>query len=207
MKILVLGANGRTGRFIVRDAVAAGHTVRSFVFGKRSDDVYLADSEQYIGDVADRSSLETACSGIDVVISTLGHTKHSPADMQERAMKVLCEIAESEKFKIVSLTGSGVRVVGDKITLIDRIMNASVLLLDSKRVTDGKAHYEVIKNCTQPWVVIRVLKLTNRPFGNFKLTGHGPVKTFIAREQVAAALLQVATTNEWDASAPLISKL
>jgi uncharacterized protein YbjT (DUF2867 family) len=71
MKVLVIGAAGRTGRAVVEKAVAAGHVVTAFVrdafAGNVGDGVRI-----FSGDAADRASLDKAMVGQDAVIDTIG---------------------------------------------------------------------------------------------------------------------------------------
>ncbi len=54
MKILVLGATGATGRLIVRDAVASGHSVVALVSCESGSD--LPGAELFEGDVRDEGT-------------------------------------------------------------------------------------------------------------------------------------------------------
>lgn len=72
MKILVLGANGRTGRLVVEQALATGHTVTAFVrdpakFQLTGERLSIAN-----GDARDLDDLVAALEGQDAVINTIG---------------------------------------------------------------------------------------------------------------------------------------
>lgn len=205
VKLVVLGANGRTGRYVVRRAVANGHEVCSFVYGQASSDPFLNGSVQCIGDAMNPNDIAEACKGADAVISALGHSRRSAADMQTRAMASVLRAARVQHLKIVSMTGSGVRIPGDKVTVIDRVLNWFVAHVDSVRVNDGRAHYELLRDSDVTWSMLRVLKLTNRRRGGYALSEHGPVKTFISREQAAEALVKLAESSDWDGKAPLVT--
>jgi uncharacterized protein YbjT (DUF2867 family) len=83
-KVLVAGASGYLGRYVVREFAARGYSVRALV---RSRDK-LADEgpnieppiaevvdELFIADAADQSSLKEACRKADIVFSCMGLTK------------------------------------------------------------------------------------------------------------------------------------
>ena len=56
MKVLILGATGGTGRLIIRDAVAKGHSIVALVRSKaRASD--LAGADLIEGDARDESAL------------------------------------------------------------------------------------------------------------------------------------------------------
>lgn len=70
MKILVLGATGGTGRLIVRDAAAKGHSVVALVRSKASADLQGASLIE--GDARDEATLARAMDECDAVVSALG---------------------------------------------------------------------------------------------------------------------------------------
>ena len=72
MDIVCFGANGATGRLVVKQALASGHAVAAFTrhpetFPFRDDRLQLVG-----GDVLDPSSVDKAVSGRDAVLSSLG---------------------------------------------------------------------------------------------------------------------------------------
>ena len=108
--------------------------------------------------------------------------------------------------RIVSLTGTGVRFPQDKISLIDRILNLSIALIDPKRIKDGRDHVLFLQQSNLEWTVIRVLKLQNTSPKPFSLTPYGPTKWWVSREDVAKASLQVLSDHSFIKQAPIISK-
>ncbi|MBV9422506.1 MAG: NAD(P)H-binding protein [Solirubrobacterales bacterium] len=72
MKIAVIGASGRTGRIVVKDALARGHQV---VAVTRADGVSEPDDDKLVSaraDVRDADALKRALVGADAIISALG---------------------------------------------------------------------------------------------------------------------------------------
>ena len=73
MKIVLLGANGRTGRQVLGRALSAGETVTALVRGEdRLADLSHERLEVRVGSACDPRVLEPLLPGHDVVISTLG---------------------------------------------------------------------------------------------------------------------------------------
>ena len=70
MKILVLGATGGTGRLIVNDAVAKGHSVVALVRSTAGAD--LPGAELIEGDARNEITLGRALDGCDAIVSALG---------------------------------------------------------------------------------------------------------------------------------------
>lgn len=176
MKIAVIAANGRSGRAFVEEALAAGHTIRAGVHGNAD----LPARERLTTvpcDATRAEDLKALLKGQDAAVSFIGHVKGSPAWVQTDAMKVLVEVMESMGLKrVVSLTGTGVRFPGDRISLIDYVLNMAVSVIDPERVKDGKQHVEVLKQSNCDWTIIRVLKLQNVAPKPFTLRENGPTK-------------------------------
>ena len=59
MKVLVVGASGRTGRLVVAQAVAAGHTVRATARSLKADQV-PAGVECLAGDICEPQHAQQA---------------------------------------------------------------------------------------------------------------------------------------------------
>lgn len=80
MKIVLLGANGRTGRLVVRQALASGHTVTGLV--RSADSLKSFQHERLTvenGDVSDPAFLRRVFRGHDAVVSTVGPRATSKA--------------------------------------------------------------------------------------------------------------------------------
>ena len=206
MKIAVIAANGRSGKIFVEQALAAGHSIRAGVYMGYN----LTPHPELLVvecDATKSSDLESLVKDQDAVVSFIGHIKGSPPHVQTDAMRTLKSVMEQENIsRIVSLTGTGVRFPGDKITLIDRILNTSIRIIDPARIQDGKDHVNLLQQSGLDWTVLRVLKLQNTKPSPFKLTPHGPTKWFVSREDVAAAALQVLEENSFTKQAPILSK-
>lgn len=206
MKIAVIAANGRSGQAFVEAALTSGHSIRAGVRGKSHlkphPNLTVVEC-----DATNEAQLKNLLSGQESVASFIGHVKGSEPNVQTIAIqKVVGVMEELDIKRLVSLTGTGVRFPGDKISLIDRILNLSISIIDPARVKDGKNHVEVLKNSALNWTVIRVLKLQNVPPKPFALLEHGPTKWYVGRQEVAQAVLQVLEQRSFVKQAPIISK-
>ena len=206
MKLAVVAANGRSGSVFVNEALRRGHSVKAGVYGQHS---FSASENLEIVecDAQSKEQLRSLISGSDAVVSMIGHGKNSPAHVQTDAIKNIVEISKQLGVKrVISLTGTGVRFPGDKITLMDRLLNLSISIIDPKRVNDGIEHAKFLQTSQLDWTIIRVLKLTNGPAKSFSLTANGPTKVFTPRTEVALACLQVLEQGSYAGQAPIISK-
>ncbi len=206
MKIAVIAANGRSGKVFTELALRMGHSISAGVHGVNT----LASHENLSViscDATNKDDIENLIKGQDAVVSFIGHVKGSPENVQTDAMRVLDEAMHRQGIKrVVSLTGTGVRFPGDKISFVDRVLNASIAVIDPKRIRDGKNHVILLQKTQLEWTIIRVLKLQNVPARAFTLKENGPTKWVVGREEVAQAVLQVLENNTFVMRAPIISR-
>lgn len=207
MKIAVIAANGRSGQAFVQKALSAGHVVHGGILGKN----FLPDHPNLTAincDATKPDDVKKLIDGCDTVVSLIGHVKGSPAQVQTQAISVALDTMKSTGItRIVSLTGTGVRFPGDKITLLDRFLNLGISIVDPNRVKDGIDHVKLLEHSDIDWTVIRVLKLQNVAEKPFTLRENGPTKPYVGRDEVASAILQVLEQNSFIQKAPIISKV
>lgn len=205
MKIAVIAANGRSGQAFIKTALMAGHSVRAGVYktnnlSKHSGLTVIECDATKLNDVT------KLIKGQDAVVSFIGHAKGSPAQVQTDAMRVLAMAMKAENIaRLISLTGTGVRFPSDKITLIDRVLNFSISLIDSARIKDGKDHVAFLQQTNLEWTVIRVLKLQDVKVKPYTLKQNGPTKLVVGRGEVAEATLEVLEQYSFVRQAPIIS--
>jgi putative NADH-flavin reductase len=204
MKIAVIAASGRSGRVFVEEAVAAGHTVRAGVRNlKRLKDDSRVTYVQC--DATSKHDVRNLLKQQEAVVSFIGHVKGSPATLQTKATEVALDVMHEHGIsRIISLTGTGVRLDGDHISIMDRLMNASIAVIDPKRIRDGIMHFELLKDSDLDWTVVRVLKLQNISAHSFILREHGPTKIVVGRREVVKACIQLLEENSFIHQAPMI---
>lgn len=206
MKIAVIGANGKTGKVFVDEAVQHGHEVKAGVYRTNSftesDFIHVVQC-----DAMKLEDVEKLVKGADVVVSLIGHGKNSPAFLQTTATSnILSAMKKYHVTRFVSLTGTGVRIDGDTPSLTDRLLNIAVRMVDSARIRDGKAHADVIIESDVDWTIMRVLKLTDFGLHSYRLTNHGPARLLASRKTVASAILHVIVEGLHKQSMPVVSK-
>jgi uncharacterized protein YbjT (DUF2867 family) len=115
--ILVVGATGLLGGEICRQLSAAGHAVRALVRPtsneSRVEDLRVLGAELVTGDLKDRASLDAACAGAEVVITTASTTlsrqpDDSIASVDQDGQLQLIEAAKASgvsRFVYISYSG------------------------------------------------------------------------------------------------------
>ena len=144
MKVAVFGASGRTGRPLVKQALAAGYEVRALA---REPSKLRIEHERLVvirGDILDPAEVEETISGTDAVLSALGQTKASPKDVQTRGTQnIVAAMHKHGARRLVSLTGAGVRDPRDEPKLADRAIAFLPKRLQPNSLEDRVRHAEV----------------------------------------------------------------
>ena len=203
MKILVLGATGRTGCLFTRKALEEGHSVTAYVRNPDKARTLLAAHQNLSitpGDLNDTERLAAASAGQDVMVSLLGQKAtvreflHSTF-LQERLPLIMQTVTGAGVKHCVLLSAYG---VGDTVRTASLPMRLVCKVIMRGIFTD-KVKADALVAEYQPYISrAHPGRLTDKP-------GRGGVKVFdmasvervpgiptIAREDVADALLTIA---------------
>lgn len=137
-KVLVAGASGYLGRYIVKELKKQGYWVRALVrdAGKLAELKEFVD-DIYVAEVTKPDSLEDICHGIDVVISSLGITRQKDGmtymDVDYQGNKTLLDLAQAnrvKKFIYVSVLNGhlmrNLKLVAAKELFVDTLKQSSI---------------------------------------------------------------------------------
>lgn len=123
MKLVVLGANGRTGKLVIQEALAAGDTVTAVVrsVAKRPS-IRHADLKVVVGDPCNPKFLGKVFEGQDAVISALGGRSPSKnaTSVYWRSADAIVEAACRSGIKRVAVTSTA--LLFPRRRLIDRLL-------------------------------------------------------------------------------------
>ena len=115
MKVLVIGAAGKSGKLIVEKAVAAGHHVTALTHihedGKQKEDSFPAGVDVIHGDARNPSRLDAAMVGQEAVIDAIGGDKpFLETDLETSSAKVVIDVMKRNNVKrllVISVLGAG----------------------------------------------------------------------------------------------------
>lgn len=207
MKILVLGATGRTGHLFTRKALEEGHAVTAYA---RNPDKALAllGSHQNLtivqGTLDDAERLAAASSGQDVMVSILGQKATvreflSSTFMQERLPLIMQAVTGAGVKHCVLMSAYG---VGDTVRTASLPMRLVCKVIMRGIFTD-KVKADALVTEYQPYISrAHPGRLTDKPDrGGVKIYDMAKVERTagiptIAREDVADALLAIATNPQ-----------
>lgn len=151
MKILTLGATGRTGSHILKSALDDGHHVTVLV--RDRDKIQMESSKLTVmeGNVLSKSDIENATAGMDIVLSALGT---DGATTLSEAMPFIIKTMEEAGIKrLITIGTAGIlnsRTEPEKLRYQSN---------ESKRRTTraAKEHhkvYELLENSNLDWTIV-----------------------------------------------------
>jgi len=160
MNVLVLGASGRTGRELLAQGVAQGHSVTAFV--RNPARLGPADPKIRIhrGDVADRASVESVISGQNAVICATGTSSHLKPDSKLviGMHNVICAMERYDVRRLIYLSNDSVRDVRYRLNSFRRYLILPLLLRHV--VACHETNEAMIKQCSLDWTIVRPPTLT-----------------------------------------------
>lgn len=203
MKILVLGATGRTGRLFTRKALEEGHAVTAYVRNPNKARTLLGAHQNLTitpGTLDDAERLATASAGQDVMVSALGQKATvreflRSTFLQERLPLIMQAVTGAGVKHCVLLSAYG---VGDTVRSASLPMRLVCKVIMRGIFTD-KVKADALVAEYQPYISrAHPGRLTDKPGrGGVKVLDMASVERVpgiptIAREDVADALLTIA---------------
>ena len=196
MKILVIGAAGKTGEVIVEQAVGQGHTVTAFVHNAQ-EEAAKRFGEKGIrvieGDVLHINALQSAMAGQEAVFDALGgHTPWKETTLETSAARNIIAAMKAHGVKrllVVSAIG-----VGDTKDLVPGWYEHLIMpTLLRGAMKDKEAMEPEVEASGLEWTLVRPGHLVDGEVTGKVLTfepGQGQTAHKITRADVAAFLLQ-----------------
>lgn len=191
MKVLVLGAGGKTGRAVVQEAVAAGHQVTAFV---HHADGYRGPSGVTVqeGDATDADAVAGAVAGQDAVIDTIGGKTPYRSNTTLEGDVVEAVVAAMQRHAVRRLLVTSMLGEGDSVansTLVVRVLLKTFL---RGATVDKGAMERSVEASGLDWTIARPAILNDGPAaGGVRIfdTATGEKAHKIARADLAAWLV------------------
>ena len=196
MKLLVLGATGKTGQLVLAAAHRAGHDVTVLV----RDPARLPSTDGLTvvtGDGSSAADVTRASTGQDAVVSVVGGGYSTTTQVASRVAKAL--VAAKPK-RVVVLSAFGAGPSREKCSTLQKIAFGTVM----NRVYDDKAVGDrMLRESGLDWTIVQPVTFSEKPATGravlADLESIDGVSGFprVPREDVANALVTMAGSSEW----------
>lgn len=217
MKILLLGATGRTGQYVLTEALAQSYDVHALVRDASKVKIQSSKLTLFNGTPENKGSLSEALKDCDAVISTLNISRTSdfpwaplrtPVDFLENILKHLIEEMNKKGIKRLILTSAW--GVGDSRAEIPSWFR---WFIDNSNVGKAYAQHEVqermLNESDLDWTAVRPVGLTNsKKIKELIVSKEGSPtpKLFISRKHTAHFMLDCLDQSNYIKGTPVISE-
>jgi uncharacterized protein YbjT (DUF2867 family) len=182
MKLVVFGANGPTGRLVVRRALDEGHAVTAVT--RRPDAFPIADPRLAVAgaDVLDGPDpVAAVVRGHDRVISTLGvpYTKDPVTIFSAGARNIIDAMRRHGLRRLVCVTSIGVHpeLPPDEKFIFRKVVGPILLSMGRPLYEDARRMEDVVRACDLDWTIVR-------PSGLFDTEAVSDYRVAVAPERV-----------------------
>lgn len=152
MKVLVLGAAGKTGSAVVQQALAAGHEVTAFV--QKADEYQQEGARVVEGDATNSATMEQAVAGQDAVLDAVGgKTPYKTTTLEETVARNIISSMQRNgvrRLVVTSMVGEGDSKAN--ATVWERLLVSTFLRGADK---DKAAMESAVQASDLDWVILR----------------------------------------------------
>jgi putative NADH-flavin reductase len=214
MKVLLLGATGRTGKLILQQLIQRGHIVHALVREKSKVNLIAETLTVFEGSTLDADVLSTAMAGCEAIISALNVSRNNdfpwsalrtPVDFLSTTMKNILPLAAKHQLKrIIIISAWGVSETRKDIPVWFRwTMDHSNI---SPAYKDHELQEQMLAATDLYWTAIRPVGLTNFSLKPVKISLNNIPKPslLISRKSVAAFAVDVLEQAAFIGQAPVI---
>jgi putative NADH-flavin reductase len=217
MKILILGATGRTGRLIVEEALKQGYDLNVLVRDKNKISFSSKSIKVYQGTPARRTDLTAAMQGCDLIISALGIVRASDAPwsklitaknfISESIKNVIAEADQQNLKRLITVSAWGVGETKKEIPFWLRwLINYTNL---GPVYAEHEVEEKLLANSDLNWTAVRPVALNDsQKIKTLKVSFNNFPKPSlqISRQSVAKFIIDIAKSDKYDMKSPTISE-
>ena len=194
LRVLVLGANGPSGRRTVQQALQRGLQVEALTRHPESFPIQNERLHVIAGDATDPSVIDAAVAACDAVVSVIGtaYTRQPVTVYSASVELVIAAMRRHGPRRLIVVTSSGVIPAQQRRDLsgVGRILHRVARKTYGRTVYDDMDQMETLVVASElDWTIVRPPGLTDEPG-----TGYATAENFIegnycARDDLAAMLL------------------
>jgi putative NADH-flavin reductase len=208
MKITIFGGTGRTGAYLVREALDKGFDVT--VLARDPAKMTISDTHLAVvkGDITDANVVASAIKGAGAVLSGLGPTDNKPTFAVSRGMEnILAAMKVGKVNRLVMTAGAGVGDPEDAPKFMNKFMNILLKVMAKNVLADMSKAVEIVRSSDLDWTVVRLPMLTDDPkIGKVKVAYMGKgMGARIARADIAPFLVEQINDKTYFHKSPAIS--
>ncbi len=217
MKILILGATGRTGRLIVEEALKQGYDLNILVRDKNKIPFDSKSIKVYQGTPARQTDLTAAMQGCEVVISALAVAKASDAPwsklispenfVSESIKNVIAEANQQNLKRLITVSAWGALETKKDLPFWFKWM---IDYTNLRLVyADHESQEKLLAASNLRWTAVRPVALTDatkKKTLRVSFNNMPKPSLSISRQSVAGFMVDLLNTDQYDRKSPTISE-
>lgn len=197
MKIIVFGATGGVGKYVVQQGLDAGLEVTAFVRTPAKLEITHENLNVVQGDAFNKEEVSAAISNHDAVVSCLGSSKgmRKSEELQNMTKNIVEGMKEHNVDRIVYTASAGVHKE------LTGIMGKVIMQLLKNALIDHRAAVGHIQDAGLNYTIVRPMGLSDKEFtGEYREAASGvPAKSSsIPRADVAHFIIKALTDSSYE---------
>lgn len=155
-KIAILGANGKAGKFLVKEALDKGYQVK--ILTRNSNNIKITNENIEIinGEARDFASIRKLLKGCGAVINAVGQPKNESYIFSTVTKHILEAMKEFEIKRYIVISGGSLNVTGDQKGIVNKIGATLFKVFLSKMMQDKYKELQIIQSSKVDWTIVRL---------------------------------------------------
>ena len=155
-KIAILGANGKAGKFLVKEALDKGYQVKILTRNSNNIKITNENIEIISGDARDFASIRKLLKGCGAVINAVGQPKNESYIFSTVTKHILEAMKEFEIKRYIVISGGSLNVTGDQKGIVNKIGATLFKVFLSKMMQDKYKELQIIQSSKVDWTIVRL---------------------------------------------------
>jgi len=164
MRLTIFGATGRTGQYLLEEALTAGYEVTILVRDPSKVKIKNSLLKILAGNIQNAAQVEQAVAACECVISVLGPTENKPIyEISAGTDNILAAMKKQSVRRLVISAGAGVGGPNDSPALFNLFINFLLKILSRHVYADMVQTVAKVRASDLDWTIVRVPMLTDDP--------------------------------------------
>ncbi len=155
-KIAILGANGKAGKFLVKEALDKGYQVKILTRNSNNIKITNENIEIISGDARDFASIRKLLKGCGAVINAVGQPKNESYIFSTVTKHILEAMKEFKIKRYIVISGGSLNVTGDQKGIVNKIGATLFKVFLSKMMQDKYKELQIIQSSEVDWTIVRL---------------------------------------------------
>lgn len=208
MKVTIFGGTGKGGRFLVPQALAAGHEV--VVLSRNPAKMTLQHEKLTVlqGSIQDAASVDAVIRGSGAVLSSLGaNSKEPPFSISKGFDNILNSMEQQNVHRLIMSVGAVIFDPLDKPQFANYLFNFIWRHFQTSVFEDMSDVVRKVRASDLDWTIVRVPYLSERfsKPGTLRVGYLGEIGSMITRVDMANFMLKQLDSDTYVRKAPAIS--